>query len=133
MELLLNLVWVFIVGSALTSWTLWRRRSDSTLVPALGRGLLVLGCILVLLFPVISITDDLAQSPVLAEGNKLQDVLKAPESRHFQVLLVTALVQPISPSWKIRLWRETRDTHGSLQTLACWNPNIEKRPPPRSI
>src|SRR5579872_6509620 len=121
---------MFIACSALTSWTLWRRRSDSTLVPAMGRGLLVLGCILVLFFPVISITDDLAQSPVLAEGNKLQDVLKAPESRDFQILVFTALVQPISPSWKVRLWRETRDARGSLQTLACWNPNIEKRPPP---
>ena len=83
-----------------------------------------------LLFPVISITDDLAQSPVLAEGNKLQDVLKAPDTRHFQILFVTALLQPVSPAWNVRLWRETRDIHGSLQILHCWNPNIEKRPPP---
>ena len=133
MELLLNLVWVCIACSVLSSWTLWRRQSDSTLVPPLGRGLLVLGCILVLFFPVISITDDLAQSPVLAEGNKLQDVLKAPDSRHFQILFVTALMQPVSPTWNVRLWRETRDIHGSLQILHCWNPNIEKRPPPAII
>jgi hypothetical protein len=132
-ELLLNLAWVLIACSAVLSWFAWRRSSNSTLVPELGRGLFVVGCILVLLFPVISITDDLAQTPVLAEGNKLQDVLKAPESPQLQLLVTAALVQPLSPSWKVKLWREARDADSSLQPLSCWNSNIEKRPPPRSL
>jgi hypothetical protein len=58
MELLLNLAWLLL---ALPAFWLWR---DARSVRA-GRGftplqcLLALGCILVILFPVVSATDDL--------------------------------------------------------------------------
>jgi hypothetical protein len=57
MELLLNLVWVLL---ALPAYWLWRRSAGST-VSRLGplQCLLALGCAVVLLFPVISATDDL--------------------------------------------------------------------------
>jgi hypothetical protein len=58
MELLLNLAWVLL---ALPAYWLWRRDTGSRLgrrVTAL-QGLLALGCALVLLFPVISASDDL--------------------------------------------------------------------------
>jgi hypothetical protein len=58
MELLLNLVWVLM---ALPAYWLWRR--DTDLRPARRvsslQCLVALGCGLVLLFPVISATDDL--------------------------------------------------------------------------
>jgi len=54
MELLLNLAWVLL---ALPAYWLWRS-AGSRGVSAL-QGLLVLGCVLVLLFPVISASDDL--------------------------------------------------------------------------
>ena len=59
MELLLNLAWLLL---AFPAYWLWRRRETSA---PQGRsfgscqGLLALGCVLVLLFPVISATDDL--------------------------------------------------------------------------
>ena len=86
-DLLLNLAWALISCGVVLAWIVWRRGSDSRLVPELGRGLLIVGCISVLLFLAISISDDLAQAAVLAEGNKPQDVLKAPELRHLAVLL----------------------------------------------
>jgi hypothetical protein len=55
MELLLNLAWVLL---ALPGYWLWRRGAGSRPVSAL-QGLLALGCVLVLLFPVISASDDL--------------------------------------------------------------------------
>lgn len=58
MELLLNLAWILL---ALPSYWLWRRGASSRAarrVTAL-QVLLALGCGLVLLFPVISATDDL--------------------------------------------------------------------------
>jgi hypothetical protein len=58
MELLLNLAWVLM---ALPAYWLWRRGADARLrqrVTAL-QFLLALGCVVVLLFPVISATDDL--------------------------------------------------------------------------
>jgi len=58
MELLLNLAWVLL---ALPAYWLWRRDAGSRgtrRVSAL-QGLVALGCVLVLLFPVISASDDL--------------------------------------------------------------------------
>jgi hypothetical protein len=54
MELLLNLLWSLLVVPA---YWVWRKRDDPT--SASLRALLTLGCGLVLLFPVISATDDL--------------------------------------------------------------------------
>jgi hypothetical protein len=58
MELLLNLAWMLL---ALPAYWLWRRDAGSRDVRRVSalQGLLVLGCVLVLLFPVISASDDL--------------------------------------------------------------------------
>jgi len=54
-ELLLNLAWVLL---ALPAYWLWRRKAEARRIGSL-QCLLALGCVLVLLFPVISATDDL--------------------------------------------------------------------------
>jgi len=58
MELLLNLTWLLL---ALPAYWLWRRSFHTRAPGKLGslQCLLALGCLLVLLFPVISATDDL--------------------------------------------------------------------------
>jgi hypothetical protein len=58
MELLLNLAWMLL---ALPAYWLWRRDAGARLARRVSslQGLLALGCVLVLLFPVISATDDL--------------------------------------------------------------------------
>jgi hypothetical protein len=66
MELALNLFWVVLSLLALRHWVVrareaGQRRSD------LLRGVVVLSCILLLLFPIISVTDDLHASSELAE------------------------------------------------------------------
>lgn len=55
MELLLNLVWLLL---ALPAWWLWRRHRSAGNFGSL-QCLLALGCLLVILFPVVSATDDL--------------------------------------------------------------------------
>ena len=57
MELLLNLAWVLL---ALPAYWLWRRTAGARLARRVSsvQCLLALGCVLVLLFPVISATDD---------------------------------------------------------------------------
>jgi hypothetical protein len=58
-ELLLNLAWLLL---AFPAYWLWRRRETSAPQGRSFRscqGLLALGCVLVLLFPVVSATDDL--------------------------------------------------------------------------
>jgi hypothetical protein len=58
MELLLNLAWMLL---ALPAYWLWRRDAGARLVRRVSslQCLLALGCVLVLLFPVISASDDL--------------------------------------------------------------------------
>jgi hypothetical protein len=64
MELLLNLVWVLLAVPACFLWQRTRRRFSSL------QCLLTLGCALVLLFPVISATDDLhAMRPEMEESS----------------------------------------------------------------
>jgi hypothetical protein len=53
MELLLNLCWLLLIGPALYCWMHRRDQSAST------RYLIALACLLALLFPIISATDDL--------------------------------------------------------------------------
>lgn len=58
MELILNLAWVLVAAAALASWSLVSRRvkgSSRRIAPQL----LALGVLLLILFPAISITDDL--------------------------------------------------------------------------
>jgi hypothetical protein len=129
MELLLNLVWVAISAGALLAWISLSRSSYSQRAGTL-RGLMVLVCILALLFPVISITDDLSQTIGLAEGARLQDLLKAPELRgiyHLAAVLPDIIFPFRSESSAIarKPVAETSIPHEVLRT-----PSVEKRPPP---
>ncbi|MGD0567945.1 MAG: hypothetical protein ABSA78_06035 [Candidatus Sulfotelmatobacter sp.] len=58
MELLLNLAWVLL---ALPAYWLWRRDTEARLARRITplQCMLALGCVLILLFPVISASDDL--------------------------------------------------------------------------
>jgi len=58
MELLLNLAWILLAVPAFWLWRYSRTIAGSRNATPL-QGLLALGCLLVFLFPVISLTDDL--------------------------------------------------------------------------
>ncbi len=58
MELVLNLIWLLISGVAVAAWIRHAREQGLERSDAL-RGLVVLACVLVFLFPVISASDDL--------------------------------------------------------------------------
>lgn len=90
-----------------------------------------MACILALLFPVISISDDLSQTPGLAEGTRIQDILKAPDLR--SVAPVPALASLI-----VLLQQEPRIVFGKVASehlvRYCdlfWTLSVENRPPPQ--
>jgi hypothetical protein len=74
MELLLNLIWLGLAIGALAAFVEGRRRSARTAEAPFGLSLLALVCVLVLLFPVISASDDLhpAQAVVEDASKRLQ-------------------------------------------------------------
>jgi hypothetical protein len=59
MELLLNLLWLTLVLPAVLIWRRQSVCSRSLWHPHSFRAIVLLGCLLVLLFPVVSATDDL--------------------------------------------------------------------------
>jgi len=74
MELLLNLVWLAVAAGALVAFARNRGRSAWLARVPYGKALVVLACVVVLLFPVISASDDLhpAQAVVEDASKKLQ-------------------------------------------------------------
>lgn len=67
MELLLNLLWLALVLPAVLIWRRQWACSRSFWHPCSFRATVLLGCLLVLLFPVVSATDDLHPIPNLIE------------------------------------------------------------------
>lgn len=96
------------------------------------RGLLVVVCILALLFPVISISDDLSQTLSLAEGSRLQDILKAPELRGiYAIAAILPMTLKVAPQ-PIRLTSNIGSEPILVLHEIFWASAIDKRPPPHS-
>jgi hypothetical protein len=83
MELLLNLVWLLLV---LPAYWLWRRGAGARVACRVTprQCLLALGCVVVLLFPVISATDDLhaMRAEMEESAASKRTVLQAASERH---------------------------------------------------
>jgi uncharacterized iron-regulated membrane protein len=130
-ELFFNLLWVALACSTSLAWMMWRRRSRWREAPTLLRGLMVVVCILALLFPVISISDDLSQTPGLAEGTRIQDILKAPDLRSAApvaaIAVLLTLLQPDRRATPGRVSFEAAVGYRELFRI----PAIENRPPPQ--
>ena len=133
LELLLNLCWLAISGLTLFTWIDWRRNSSSQAAPPMLRGLLVVVCILALLFPVISISDDLSQTLSLAEGSRLQDVLKAPELRGiYAIAAILPMTLQLAPQ-PVSLTSKIGSEPEFILHEIFWTRAVDKRPPPYSI
>lgn len=137
MELALNLFWLLL---AVTSVALWGRRSSSRggrrpRLPLLGA--IALGSALVILFPVISVSDDLhAQQAVLEDSNPLKRTLRQAHDsfsgsgklRHAAAAAPAVWLLPLT--WVV-LGIATEASSGSLSPVAAnFHPG---RAPPRSL
>jgi hypothetical protein len=111
MELLLNLLWLLLALPAFYLWRdtcVWRKRCG----PSPLQCLLALGCVLVLLFPVVSATDDLhAMRAEMEESSKrssrqASDKSSAAQSRWLNPFVAVAAFSGVVPLRKT--WREVR-------------------------
>ncbi len=92
---------------------------------------MVVVCILALLFPVISISDDLSQTPGLAEGTRIQDILKAPDLRStLPIAAIAVLLTVLQPERRAISGRVSFEATVGYRELFR-NPVIENRPPPQ--
>jgi hypothetical protein len=116
MELLLNLVWASLVALALLAFLRCRRLSIQIAAVPYCKSLLALTCGLVLLFPVISASDDLHPTqPMVEEASKRLQRAVAP--LHLQSASPTLPVLPALLALCL-LW--------SLVLLHLFNPLILK-------
>lgn len=105
MEVLLNALWLLLTAAAIGYWLTrsgGRQRNQTTV-----RGLLVVACVLALLFPVISITDDLVAQGMLEDlgsapskaFQKATDPGSTPDPQ--QVVVAALLSLPQHPVWQV--------------------------------
>jgi hypothetical protein len=122
LELALNLGWV-VLSAAFVGFFLClvTKRSERSELSAC----IALVCVLCLLFPVISMTDDLNSSPAIPEATKAKQLLPAAE---FVVRLFSHVVIPAPPD---RVWATLAFEPGQKlirQEVLCFD--LSRRPPP---
>ncbi|HLY98150.1 MAG TPA: hypothetical protein VKT33_03700 [Candidatus Angelobacter sp.] len=123
MELVLNLAWLALCLGLLVFF------GPSLKKPAAGRtrgaALVAMLCILFLLFPVISISDDLNADPAILEATKFKNFLVL-----IQLLaaLVAGVVVLALPSSRV-LWAR-RTEKSVVPMLGVFAADLFRRPPP---
>jgi NADH:ubiquinone oxidoreductase subunit 6 (subunit J) len=123
LELTLNLVWLVLCLLLLAVL------GPAVKAPLAGRTRVVaavaLVCILFLLFPVISMSDDLHNNPAMLEGSKLKKLALA--SHAVAALLTWAVVQA-SP--KAVVWPISGAEKTSTLSQIAFTTSVFRRPPP---
>lgn len=135
MEALLNLVWLLLTLPAL--W-LWRKASPCSRSRRPRSSLLILGCLLILLFPVISVSDDLQAMRPEVEEAATRDGTR--NSAHGKLSLPTKGGVPACPLLAARpvVFRD-RTLCGAVVPFLALKPALELMPahvgraPPRSF
>lgn len=127
MEPLFNFVWALV---AMASVCYWLKRGQRT---TKGRhsSLVGLAMLVVILFPVISVSDDLwsLQNPAETDTCQRRDHIDGCVQAHFPATAV--LPEPTRA--ELQFWFRRLDTPRPAELIAIANPaigNIENRPPP---
>lgn len=131
MELLLNLLWLLLVMPAFWLWH-YSRTAQEKRNPNPFHTLFALACLLVVLFPVISATDDMqAMRAEIEESSSKKSICQTgidkPHSSkwQFQPCLVSAEAAPVLPEMVGGL----PPASSSLTRSACFVPRAGRAPP----
>jgi hypothetical protein len=122
MELLLNLVWMLL---ALPAWWLWRQRVEKHRGCSGYQCLLALACLVVLLFPVISASDDLsAMRAEMEESGPGAFSMRAAETGKSVpavkgLHIVALVVAGIAFTWGPSRWHEAGPTLAHNLAAPC--------------
>jgi len=129
LEFALNLVWLVLAATSLSLWGVYALRGEEKVgcndlrwVSAIA-----LVCILAVVFPVISMTDDLNSNPALCETNKLKKWIAAESSEALLLASVVAEFVVPQPAAHYPARMKAR-VHFPLQELVWFT--LDRRPPP---
>ncbi|HJX85132.1 MAG TPA: hypothetical protein VJ723_12385 [Candidatus Angelobacter sp.] len=122
MELILNLVWLGVcICLLIVSGPLLKKPAAGQ---ARGVTVVALVCLMCLLFPAISITDDLQDNPALVEVTKLKKLACAgPAVMAMLPLIALHVPQPA-------IWATHSLDELSLPQLRLFTTDLSRRPPP---
>ena len=134
-ELLFNTIWVATCLAALFVWA--RHGCSQASFPCAVRSFALLLVVFALLFPVISITDDLQISPnlfasVAAGPQGFKKLLKLEITKTFTVVSLLAVLLFVSSNNQLRLeiWNRRYIQWSVAKLEQSFRPAIQKRPPP---
>ena len=124
MELALNLVWVAIaaliaIAGGARALSLSERRQCFIAITALV-------CLAVLLFPVISMSDDLDGSHLYVPGGKFKSATSGVRAIHAVPVSPVAVTRVLRTSWR----KPNCKSNGFLVFQGFTSSNLERRPPP---
>jgi hypothetical protein len=133
-EILSNLVWVAVAAALLAVWLTgrWRGRAES-LLPAIGMQLVALAVLVVILLPVISVTDDLQANTNPAETERMArrgDAQPAPDQplQHVPVALAVLASAPRLP--RMQAWGFIARQHLAAESFRGFFRDLPARSPP---
>lgn len=127
MESLFNIVWALVAMASVCFWLKSGRRTSEG-----GHSSLVgLAMLAVILFPVISVSDDLwsLQNPAETDTCQRRDHVVGSSQTHFPAVAVL----PEPRTTELKFWFQSLDVPRPAESFAPANPafgNIENRPPP---
>jgi hypothetical protein len=127
MELILNLAWLGLAAAILGLWPPFGRRAGVSG----GKQMVALAVLTLILFPVVSATDDLLAAQNPAEADCCQRKDHAAASAHSMVPAVASPPQPAFAGLSFSFLRLA--TPGTLDAPAVDHPGlaaVQNRPPP---
>ena len=133
MELLLNLIWLALGMASFLIFLRWRPQSSLANLPY-RRSLLALACALLLLFPVVSASDDLHPAQALLEdASKRMQQLTSPlqPSHGSSATAMLPLLMAPSILFAFSEWQPWRPVESKTHTLTGYGLFPTGRAPPR--
>jgi hypothetical protein len=139
-EILLNCVWLVLGLSLISAWSahLWRARAckPSKLLPSLELQLTAILLLVILLFPVISLTDDIAMCTAPRDAERalrLHDPFDGAQPAQALPISTMAWVDAVADMFRKGPGRPVGQEANVIQQLAGTRSPIESRPPPVAI
>ena|SRR5271155_2606064 len=130
MELLLNLIWLVLSVAVMAAWGLFLHKQSGVMRISAAQSYLVLACIMVFLFPVISMTDDVQLMVMCAESNgPTADISNSLKFDHSVAAIPSSSSIELN-SLHHAIWSRQNSDDGKVWIAPIGPDVFDRRPPP---